>query len=685
MLNLATVIGLIKGFLKPLKSALTAKADLVVDTIRASVVQIPDGIADAPVDGLKIYILPEQAGSGDPSPTNFRELTGYTGANLNQSGIDVNNPTVTQISWQTEAGTIYYGTLDVLSGVLTVTHKGFKLAFNDMNLSESYPGWQTVPGLRDCYSNYDGYSNITICNLCKPNLMSHDIRVETQNNKSTVYIPKSYLNVANQTEAKSVYADKYLEFVSPMLETATYQIDPVTGVSLLAGENNFWNNAGDTEVTYPCVTKGYVDKKEEEKVYPINTSFFDGINYFDHATAKFVQGNYISSGGVITASSTSNSIIFPVKPNTKYWFYIPNVNRAYVGTSMTDVFTVGQTYTIVRGNSVSNVPFDFTTDNVARYVFIYFYSGGVYDYESNKGSATLYIDKQNYYNRPYIPNEYLPDGAINPLTDKNILIFGDSITSCCDLTINASNQTTAYSWRDPSNQYTNAGGSTVKYSMWPKILKISQPVKEIRNYAFAGAEYKTATRTSGEERKNLQYQIDVAMNDLSNPNSVFSVSNFVPDIVIFALGTNDGNPADTYDSVMNATVYDGTEIDTDATLAALDDTKTIGSARKAFMRIKEQFPTAQIYVVLPIQTANSDTNLGTLHTYLEQMANRYGCIIIDGTYDSGITRDFNVPSGLGMYLKDGLHPNEKGQNMMARMILSAIKAHYVPFGYGFNQ
>jgi lysophospholipase L1-like esterase len=220
--------------------------------------------------------------------------------------------------------------------------------------------------------------------------------------------------------------------------------------------------------------------------------------------------------------------------------------------------------------------------------------------------------------------------------------------------------------------------------MWPKILKEAERFEEIRNYARSGASYKTQTRTAGNERQNVQYQIDVAMNDLDNPNNVFSVDDFVPDIVIFALGTNDGAPNDTYDSAMNATVYTGTTIDTTATMAALDDTNTIASARKAFMRVKQAFPMAQIYCVLPIQRADNDTNLGTLREYLKQMAQRYGCIIVDGTFDSGITREFNVSGGLGMYLKDGLHPNEKGQNLMARMIIASLKSHYVPFGAGFN-
>lgn len=40
--------------------------------------------------------------------------------------------------------------------------------------------------------------------------------------------------------------------------------------------------------------------------------------------------------------------------------------------------------------------------------------------------------------------------------------------------------------------------------------------------------------------------------------------------------------------------------------------------------------------------------------------------------------------GTSASLKDGLHPNEKGQNMMARMIISAINSHYVSYTDGFN-
>ena len=50
---------------------------------------------------------------------------------------------------------------------------------------------------------------------------------------------------------------------------------------------------------------------------------------------------------------------------------------------------------------------------------------------------------------------------------------------------------------------------------------------------------------------------------LFSGHDVFAVDDYVPDIVIFALGTNDGTPNDTYDSAMSKTVLksDNTSID----------------------------------------------------------------------------------------------------------------------------
>lgn len=53
---------------------------------------------DMPLKSLIVDIIPVQSGSGDPTPDNIRSISGRT-------------------------GTVYGGTLDVTTGLLTVTHK----------------------------------------------------------------------------------------------------------------------------------------------------------------------------------------------------------------------------------------------------------------------------------------------------------------------------------------------------------------------------------------------------------------------------------------------------------------------------------------------------------------------------------------------------------------------------------
>ena len=274
----------------------------------------------------------------------------------------------------------------------------------------------------------------------------------------------------------------------------------------------------------------------------------------------------------------------------------------------------------------------------------------------------------------------------NQIMNKNILIFGDSITDCCNLTIDENDCTSLVSWKSPSNSYVNQEGETIKYSMWPKIIKDVYHPKEIRNYAKSGATYKDAIRNEGAERQNLSYQIDISLNDLNNPNGAWEQDIFEPDIIIFALGINDGESNDTYESAMEKTVFkDGNPniIDIDKTIENLDMSKFSESVRRSFLRIKKAFPYAQSYVILPLQVWSNYRNESS-GEQLSKIAKRCGMIVIDGSAECGIIRELEDGTSAGASLKDGLHPNEKGQNMMARMIISAINSHYVSYTDGFN-
>ena len=103
------------------------------------------------------------------------------------------------------------------------------------------------------------------------------------------------------------------------------------------------------------------------------------------------------------------------------------------------------------------------------------------------------------------------------------------------------------------------------------------------------------------------------------------------------------------------------------------------------MMARKYFPLAMIFCSLPLQRMSSDDPIGAEREYLKEIAQRFGgAIIIDACFDSGIVKQNNVLGGLGVTLKDGLHPNEKGQNLLARAIISSVNRHYMPFGDEFN-
>lgn len=67
------------------KAVAKGKADIIVNSVSGNVALFQDGAA-LPVENLIAAITPVQSGSGDPSPSNVRPITGYTGANIMRTG-----------------------------------------------------------------------------------------------------------------------------------------------------------------------------------------------------------------------------------------------------------------------------------------------------------------------------------------------------------------------------------------------------------------------------------------------------------------------------------------------------------------------------------------------------------------------------------------------------------------------
>jgi hypothetical protein len=136
--------------------------------------------------------------------SNICPITGWTGCEVVVSPTqDAQDGTTYPVSWQTEAGTVYGGTVDLVTGVLT-----------------AYP----------YYTSYNGET------LVGPWVSSMDEYIEGR-------IPTTGAQVVDLGGTPT-----------------TYQLTP-TQIHALLGQNNVWADCGDVEVQYKADVQRWVEKK----------------------------------------------------------------------------------------------------------------------------------------------------------------------------------------------------------------------------------------------------------------------------------------------------------------------------------------------------------------------------------------------------------------------------------------
>ena len=114
------------------------------------------------------------------------------------------------------------------------------------------------------------------------------------------------------------------------------------------------------------------------------------------------------------------------------------------------------------------------------------------------------------------------------------------------------------------------------------------------------------------------------------------------------------------------------------TLAEVDVTTMAGGARWAIQTILEHYPKCRVFVCTPIQTGDVTRNERNLEkiAILREICRALSVQLIDCYSNSGITEKFEQPSGRGRYLRDGLHPDKEGQELMGRYIAKEIRNNF---------
>ena len=220
---------------------------LPTDSASGAIASFTDGAGNVPLKSLVVGINPVQSGEGDPSPTNVRPITGWTGMTVNANGTEI------PISWESEAGTVYGGTLDVVSGVLTVDRIKETFVFDNPTEDSTY----NLESQRFTLSQRStGSSNSTgkITNVCGAYAYA---QANWHNGEPHFYVGVTscilYLT-------KNTYRGGNVELCYPLETLITYQLTPHEVNSML-GQNNIYVDTGDTSVTYRADIQKWVEKK----------------------------------------------------------------------------------------------------------------------------------------------------------------------------------------------------------------------------------------------------------------------------------------------------------------------------------------------------------------------------------------------------------------------------------------
>lgn len=206
---------------------------------------------DLPLIEHKVSIVAQQSGSGDPSPSNVRPLSGFSSVTISHSGEDTSDPTEYEIDLD---DTIYGGELDVKRGVLTVTKRFIDLTQIgwEKNVTQTNPNgtyYAAAGDFSDCGDFATILSNIGVAG--NGNIPTSPANSFWFNAARTGirWIWGSPNGGSSITDLQNYIAnnDAYLtvELTTPVEVT----IDPVI-LEALTGRNNIWADTGDTEVKY---------------------------------------------------------------------------------------------------------------------------------------------------------------------------------------------------------------------------------------------------------------------------------------------------------------------------------------------------------------------------------------------------------------------------------------------------
>jgi lysophospholipase L1-like esterase len=386
-----------------------------------------------------------------------------------------------------------------------------------------------------------------------------------------------------------------------------------------------------------------------------NTGIASVVRFSENRFNKntVILGSYVDSttGAVVNAAGTSISSVIPIVPYARYTISGYGSLKWNVSVRFVDEF--GLQVGFLYGPPAAIPYFTFAAPKNSRGFQFTIKSARSDD---NTNAANIMVTEKAWATpfKPFhILTEKTYDIAVRRLNDGEV--YGDLLNQNSavnkghlDSRTRPTKDLTAVFFADSIWEQTRADGST-KFN-WPNYIEHLE-FAEIRNYAKAGAAYRDRPSPITDWQK-ISYQIDQAIASEINPH-----------LICFGAGTNDGIAnLGSYATAMSK-----------ATLADLDRTLFYEAVRYAYWKCRTQWPNAIMLAATPLQrTSDTPETLEPMYQAIKKMANRYGVVVADATYETAIVRDFEVNGAPGRFLSDGLHPNDEGQKVYAQYMAAKI-------------
>jgi archaellum component FlaC len=226
-----------------------------VEGLPKDIATFTDG-ASLPMPTLKVGIEPVQEGSGDPSPENIRPISGHTEANVVVSPTtDTEDGTTYNIQFKDGDNplTVYGGTLDVVSGVLTVDRLCVTYSDTDKKKNSSFRLYPAPSNALVTNADSEQPSPLFICDKYKfmsiaeiVSTTAENIGIGISKTSTSFYIKDTAMLQMTLEEAQTYLSSHPIDVVYPLATPIAYQLTP-TQVKSLLGTNNVWADTGDIE------------------------------------------------------------------------------------------------------------------------------------------------------------------------------------------------------------------------------------------------------------------------------------------------------------------------------------------------------------------------------------------------------------------------------------------------------